>query len=159
MSLDYKIAKMIVMGEDPYKLVLSESKIINETYRYLIESVVNWNYIQIQLIKDITNLPETQTWGHGFDTEGLNWSSYDPKSKTLMLMKFFDKTGVLKKLRDYVNSTDKVVRIGTNEYDIKDISNEFRPFSNEFLKDLRESEVYKVMIGMCIDALKTMNVH
>lgn len=159
MSLEYKIAKMMVMGEDPYQLVVTESKIVNETYKFLIESVINWNYLQIQLVKDLIDMPEVQTWGHGFDTEGFNWSSYDSKSKILMLMKFLDKTGILKKIRDYINTTNNsVVRVGTNEYDIKDITSEFKPFSENFLQELRSSKVYKDILDICVDSLKSVTV-
>lgn len=159
MSLEYKIAKMMIMGEDPYQLVVTESKIVNETYKFLIESVINWNYLQIQLVKDLIDMPEVQIWGHGFDTEGFNWSSYDSKSKILMLMKFLDKTGILKKIRDYINTTNNsVVRVGTNEYDIKDITSEFKPFSENFLQELRSSKVYKDILDICVDSLKSVTV-
>jgi hypothetical protein len=117
------------------------------------ESIVNWMYIQVQLVKDLINNPVVESWGHGFDSEGLDWSSYDMKTKQLMLMKFLEKTGILAKLRDYMNSDGNIIRTGTNEYDIKNIQQDFK--SPTFLSEFRQTKIYQELIEMCLEGLKT----
>jgi hypothetical protein len=110
-------------------------------------------YIQVQLVKDLLNNPAVESWGHGFDSEGLDWSSYDMKKKQLMVMKFLEKTGVLNKLRDYMNLHGDIIRTGTNEYDIKNIQHDFK--SPLFLSEFRQTEIYKDLIEMCLNGLRT----
>jgi hypothetical protein len=155
-SLNREILGLILNNKNPNEAYLCESKVINETYKCLMESVVNWMYIQIQLIRDIIDNPEVNSWGHGFDTEmGADWSSYDFKRKATMLMTYFSKTGILAKLRNHMNSSREVIRVGTNDYDIKDIEMDFVPNSNEFLNAFRSSAVYKDLIDICMNGLKS----
>ena len=152
-SLDKQIFNLILNKKDPSKAYLCESKLLNETYECLMESVINWMYIQIQLIKDMINNPEIDAWGHGFDTESSSWSNFDFKKKATILMGDMDKSGTLAKLRDYINTTDKVVRIGTNEYDAKEIQMEFKPNSPEFLSEFRKSKLYQDLMNICMSGL------
>lgn len=155
-NLNREILRLILNNKNPNEVYLCESKIINETYKYLMESVVNWMYIQIQLIRDIIDNPEVDSWGHGFDSEmGSDWSNYDFKRKATMLMTYFNKTGVLAEVRNYMNSSKEVIRVGTNDYDIKDIEINFTPNSNEFLNAFRSSVVYKDLINICLNGLKS----
>lgn len=151
--LDKKVLDLILNKKDPKTAYLCESRIINETYDYLMESVVNWMYIQIQLIRDIINSPQVESWGHRFDSETSNWSDYDFKKKATMLMGHLDKSGILAKLRNYMNTTDKVVRTGTNDYDAQEIATEFKANSPEFLQDFRKSTLYKELIDICLSGL------
>jgi hypothetical protein len=158
MEYNLKLITTIIEGKNPYDLYIDKSNIITETNKYLIESIVNWNYIQIQLIKDIINTDEINIWGHGFDTESSNWSNLSDQQKQIMLMQFLNKSGTLKELREYINSTNKVTRIDTNEYDAKEITAEFKPHSQEFIDQFRESEIYKDMIDICMNNLMSTSL-
>ncbi len=156
-NLRRKIFSAIVDGNNPYKLFISESKLLTEAHQCLMEEIVSWMWIQIQLIKDLLNFNEIDIWGHGFDSDVGDWSNYDLKRKQLMVMTYLDKIGILKQLRDHINNSKDTVRVGTNDYDIKEIISNFKPplVSPEFLKEFRKSKIYKDLLNIALTGIKT----
>jgi replication factor C subunit 1 len=88
-----------------------------------------------------------------FDTTGQLFSQENSFDSKLNYYWMANDIHTLMVHENYINNTDKAVRIGTNEYDAKEIQIEFKPNSQEFLAEFRKSGLYKDLMNICMNGL------
>lgn len=117
--------------DDPY---------LAEIHRTLLEADVQWLNAQVMAIGQIIDNPQVVMFGKkNID----NWDSLNNNEKIAKLFTYFNKSGALSDVRDYVESSPEIIPTKSKMfYDFSEIDEPFNGSQSQHLEQLKNSKAF-----------------
>jgi len=119
-----------------------------EIHRTLLESDVQWLNTQVFAIGQILDNPQVELFGKkNID----NWESLNNNEKIAKLFSYFNGSGALADIRDYVDTSPEISPTKSKMfYDFLEVDEPFNGNQSQHLEQLKNSDAFKDIIKILL---------
>lgn len=125
--------------------------LLSEIYSVLLESYVQWLEIQPFVVSQLVDNPQADLYGK---KNVELWDSLNNKQKTNKLFEYFSKSGALAKVREYMNTSDDVLKGPTPmHYDVPEVKEPYNGNTSMHLEQFKKSKVFRDLTQIFLNYL------
>lgn len=124
---------------------------LSKVHRLLLEADVQWLNLQLFAIGQILRNPQVYTFGQEHIE---NWDDLNNNQKISKLFVYFNESGALKDIRDYVESSPDISSTKSSmHYDFHEIDEPFNGNESVHLEQLKNSKAFKDLVQILLNHL------
>jgi len=129
----------------------NELRFTKNLHRLFLEAEAQWTRIQAYYMSLLSDHPKIILWGKNNIT---NWDDLNVNQKMTHIFNKLSATGILNKLRKFINDTPLAKKINPMIYDISDVAEPYTGSLPEHLKQLKDSKLYIQFRDIALEAFE-----